>query len=85
MLSSLQKDIGRYNKYWERKKPTTQKRGSSGRGPTRHEDAELNSNPPILRIKVYLYILLFTACCSLKYPLSGNKIPCPFLYIGPIY
>jgi len=30
-------------------------------------------------------ILLFTACRSLKYPLSGNKTPCPFLYIGPIY
>lgn len=55
-------------------------------GPTGHEDAEFNSNPPILRIKVYLYmILLFTACRSLKYPLSGKKNPTPFLYIGPIY
>lgn len=40
---------------------------------------------PILRIKEYLYmILLFTACRSLKYPLSGKKNPYPFLYIGPI-
>jgi hypothetical protein len=45
-----------------------------------HEDAELNYNPPILRIKVYLYmILLFTASGSLKYSLSGNKNPLSLL------
>lgn len=45
-------------------------------GPTGHEDAELNSNSPILRIKVYMYIiLLFTVYGSLKYPLSGKQNP----------
>jgi hypothetical protein len=59
---------------------------SSGLGPTGHEDAEFNSNPPIPRIKVYLYmILLFTASRSLKYHLSGNKTPCPIPHIGTIY
>jgi hypothetical protein len=64
-----------------------QREGEAVVGAHKHEDAELHYNPPIHRIKVYLYmILLFIASGSLKYTLSGNKkIPYSFFYIRPIY
>lgn len=72
--------VGGANKYWERKKPTMQKRGR------REGDAEFNSDPPptilwIENVVVSVHDLShysFTACRSLKLPsFWKQKSPIP--------
>ena len=74
------KKLWQGNKYWERKKPTTQKRGrSSSLGPTGHEDAELNSNPPIPGsrcICTWSYCSLPAAALNILF--LETKLPAPF-------